>query len=78
MLRPLIGYVRGAGLDARWVVIPGDDRVGADDVVLRHDPQTAGMITRLRETGASVIWRAHVGLGRAARRLGQYVDVLEP
>ena len=24
MLRPLIGYVRGAGLDARWVVIPGD------------------------------------------------------
>jgi len=24
MLRSLIGYVRGAGLDARWVVIPGD------------------------------------------------------
>ena len=24
MLRSLIGYVRGAGLDARWVVIEGD------------------------------------------------------
>ena len=25
MLRSLIGYVRGAGLDARWVVIDGDE-----------------------------------------------------
>ena len=25
MLRSLIGYVRGAGIDARWVVIEGDD-----------------------------------------------------
>ena len=24
MLRSLIGYTRGAGLDARWVVVPGD------------------------------------------------------
>ena len=24
MLRSLIGYVRGAGLDARWVVVGGD------------------------------------------------------
>jgi trehalose synthase len=106
MLRSLIGYVRGAGLDGRWVTIGGnedffrvtkrlhnrlhgfagdggplgDDEhavyercaaenaeafaelVGPDDVVILHDPQTAGMIPRLLETGVPVIWRAHIGL----------------
>jgi trehalose synthase len=106
MLRSLIGYARGAGLDARWVTIGGDNeffrvtkrlhnrlhgyagdggplgeaeravyerctgehaellaqRVGPDDVLLLHDPQTAGMIPRLRQTGAPIIWRAHIGL----------------
>ena len=106
MLRSLIGYVRGAGLDARWLVIDGDaeffrahqapaqpaarhagdggplgdgrapayerrcarnaeqlaERIGPADVVLLHDPQTAGMIPRLVETGVRVIWRAHIGL----------------
>src|SRR4029450_6504622 len=37
-------------------------RVGPDDVLLLHDPQTAGMIPRLRQTGAPIIWRAHIGL----------------
>src|SRR5919198_175693 len=90
MLRSLMGYVRGAGLDARWVTIGGDEDffrvtkrlhnrlhgfagdggrlgdaeraiyercafehaeqfakvVGPSDVVLLHDPQTAGMIPR--------------------------------
>jgi trehalose synthase len=106
MLRSLIGYARGAGLDARWVTIGGDEdffritkrlhnrlhgfagdggplgdaeravyerraadnadllaeRLGASDVVLLHDPQTAGMIPRLLEKGVPVIWRAHIGL----------------
>jgi trehalose synthase len=106
MLRSLIGYARGAGLDARWVTIGGGedffritkrlhnrlhgftgdggplgeaehaiyerhaaenaaalvDRLGPNDVVLLHDPQTAGMIPRLLQTGAPVIWRAHIGL----------------
>ena len=104
MLRSLIGYARGAGVDARWVVIEGDAeffevtkrlhnrlhgvedaplgdrerevyerccaanaelmaaRVRPGDVVLLHDPQTAGMIPRLRETGVPVVWRAHIGL----------------
>jgi trehalose synthase len=102
MLRSLIGYVQGAGVDARWVVAPGDpaffdvtkrlhnrlhgvddgtplDRdvyerrcdenaealarlVGPRDVVLLHDPQTAGIVPRMIETGAPVIWRAHIGL----------------
>jgi trehalose synthase len=106
MLRSLIGYARGAGLDARWVTIGGDDeffritkrlhnrlhgfagdggplgeaeravyerctaehaellaqRISPKDVVLLHDPQTAGMIPRILDTGARVIWRAHIGL----------------
>ena len=32
------------------------------DVVLLHDPQTAGLARRLREAGAHVVWRAHIGL----------------
>ena len=105
MLRSLIGYVRGAGIDARWTVIGGDDdffrvtkrlhnrlhgaddggelgereraiyerrctaeaellapRLTSSDVVLLHDPQTAGMIPRLVAAGVPVIWRAHIGL----------------
>ena len=31
------------------------------DIVLLHDPQTAGMIDGLRATGARVAWRCHVG-----------------
>src|SRR5215217_4879107 len=92
MLRSLIGYARGAGVDARWTVIEGDAeffgvtkrlhnrlhgvedaalgererqvyerccavnaellaaRVRPGDVVLLHDPQTAGMIPRLLDT----------------------------
>jgi trehalose synthase len=106
MLRSLIGYVRGAGIDARWLVIGGDDeffqitkrlhnrlhghpgdggplgeaertayerrsaanaaqlleQVEPDDVVLLHDPQTAGMVPPLVERGVPVVWRAHIGL----------------
>ena len=106
MLRSLMGYVRGAGIDARWVTIGGDEeffrvtkrlhnrlhghagdggplgdaeheiyqrhsdenaellaaRLSPKDVVLLHDPQTAGMIPRLREAGVPIVWRAHVGL----------------
>jgi trehalose synthase len=106
LLRPLVAYARGAGVDARWLVIdgtpeffevtkrihnrlhgaPGDggpldedarrvyERVLADnvaafagrvregDVVILHDPQTAGMVEALRAAGAAVIWRCHVGI----------------
>ncbi len=107
MLRSLIGYVRGAGLDGRWVVADGDpeffqitkrlhnrlhgfagdggplgdaeraayerrckanarklaDAVRPGDVVILHDPQTAGMLPALRAAcDAPLIWRAHIGL----------------
>ena len=39
-------------------------RVQAGDVVILHDPQTAGMVDALRAEGATVIWRCHVGLDR--------------
>lgn len=36
-------------------------RVREGDVMLLHDPQTAGMIPRLAAAGTHVIWRCHVG-----------------
>jgi trehalose synthase len=32
------------------------------DVVLLHDPQTAGLVRTVRDAGASVVWRCHVGI----------------
>ena len=106
LLRPLVGYARGAGVDARWVVIGGDApffavtkrihnrlhgaegdgrplddaarrayegplAAGAEelaglvrrgDVVILHDPQTAGMAAAVQAAGATVVWRCHIGL----------------
>jgi trehalose synthase len=33
------------------------------DVVVLHDPQTAGMARFLRGTGAPIVWRSHIGSG---------------
>jgi trehalose synthase len=38
------------------------DEIEGDDVVILHDPQTAGLVDAMRATGAAVIWRCHVGL----------------
>jgi trehalose synthase len=38
------------------------DLVDHNDVVILHDPQTAGLTEGLVRTGAKVIWRCHVGL----------------
>jgi trehalose synthase len=106
MLHFLLGYLAGAGVDARWVVIegnqdffaitkrihhllhgqPGDggeldelarasyrqtlkealgeveQRVEPGDVVVLHDPQTAGLVPALKQQGATVIWSCHVGI----------------
>jgi trehalose synthase len=35
--------------------------VETGDVVLLHDPQTAGLVEGLRRDGAHVVWRCHVG-----------------
>lgn len=36
-------------------------RVRPGDIVLLHDPQTAGLVSGLREAGAKVLWRCHIG-----------------
>ena len=38
------------------------DQVRPGDIVLLHDPQTAGMVNGLLGSGAHVVWRCHVGL----------------
>ena len=35
--------------------------IGARDIVLLHDPQTAGLVAGIRQTGAKVVWRCHIG-----------------
>jgi trehalose synthase len=35
--------------------------IRAGDIVLLHDPQTAGMVDQLRAIGAHVVWRCHIG-----------------
>ncbi len=37
-------------------------RVGPRDVVILDDPQTAGLVPAVKVTGATVVWRCHVGL----------------
>ena len=37
------------------------DLVREGDVVILHDPQTAGLIRPLRSAGVTVVWRCHIG-----------------
>ena len=106
LLQTLLAYARGAGVDARWLVIEGNSRffeitkrvhnrlygiagdggpleqnerrdyeatldqnreallasVSSGDVLILHDPQTAGLVPMLRATGAPIVWRCHVGI----------------
>jgi trehalose synthase len=120
MLRSLLAYTRGAGVDARWAVISGGHEffeitkrlhnqlhnfagdegplgaaeraaydaalepnaqeltamAGSRDVVILHDPQTAGLIPSLKRLGATVVWRCHVGIdtpGDYARRAWRFL-----
>lgn len=36
--------------------------ISAGDLVLLHDPQTAGLVRPLTERGALVVWRSHIGI----------------
>ncbi len=40
------------------------ERVSPGDVVLLHDPQTAGLTAGLGDLGAHVVWRCHIGRDR--------------
>jgi trehalose synthase len=52
------------------------DQIDADDLVVLHDPQTAGLIPAIKETGAAVVWRCHIGLDEpndCARRAWEFL-----
>ena len=53
-------------------------RVSIGDVVLLHDPQTAGMVDRLRAAGARVVWRCHVGRDTSNELTDRAWDFLRP
>ena len=38
--------------------------ISAEDLVILHDPQTAGLVSHLRDTGARIAWRSHIGSDR--------------
>lgn len=48
-----------AALETDAADLVGQVREG--DVVVLHDPQTAGMVATVRAAGAHVVWRCHVG-----------------
>jgi trehalose synthase len=54
------------------------NRAKRDDVVLLHDPQTAGMAAVLAETGARVVWRCHVGRDGTNRWTDEAWSFLRP
>jgi len=122
MLRSLLAYTRGAGVDTRWQVITGRPRffdvtkrlhnrlhgavgdggplgdaeraeydavmaaaaaelvplVRPEDIVILHDPQTAGLAAPLRAAGARVVWRCHVGLDEPNALAHEAWDFLRP
>jgi trehalose synthase len=40
-------------------------QLSPEDVVILHDPQTAGLIPAAKESGATVVWRCHIGIDDA-------------
>ena len=122
MLTSLMGYLAGAGLGARWVVIEGNDdfftitkrihnrlhgndgdggplgseereryerclesaahelssRIERGDLVVVHDPQPAGLIPAIRDAGATVVWRSHIGMDDPNDLAGETWEFLRP
>ena len=58
-------------VELRTVVSPGD-------IVLLHDPQTAGLAAEMKRAGATVIWRCHVGSDTKSELSSAAWDFLRP
>lgn len=54
------------------------DQVRPGDVVLLHDPPTAGLVPGLRDLGAHVIWRSHIGADAGNRATEAAWSFLRP
>jgi trehalose synthase len=46
------------------------EHVRPGDIVLLHDPQTAGLSEPLRQLGARTVWRCHIGRDQASAETG--------
>ena len=53
-------------------------RVHPGDIVILHDPQTAGLVSALRDHGAQLVWRCHVGRDTPNERTDLAWDFLRP
>lgn len=54
------------------------DVVRSGDVVLLHDPQTAGMAAAFHRAGAHVVWRSHIGTDEHNAHVERAWDFLRP
>ncbi|MBV8301207.1 MAG: glycosyltransferase [Candidatus Dormibacteraeota bacterium] len=54
------------------------ERIAPGDIVLLHDPQTAGLVRPLIGACATVIWRCHVGVDRPNELVRRAWDFLRP
>jgi trehalose synthase len=57
---------------------PLADLVAEGDVVLVHDPQPAGLVAGLKEQGAVVVWRLHIGADEVDDGVREVWDFLRP
>lgn len=48
------------------------------DLVLLHDPQTAGLVSAVRAAGATALWRCHIGADRPNDHTRRGVKFLRP
>ena len=48
------------------------------DVVFLHDPQTAGLVPLIKQGGATVIWRCHIGADRSNSQVDTAIGFLSP
>src|SRR5204862_893999 len=53
-------------------------RVHRGDLVMLHDPQSAGLAPAMRDAGALVVWRCHVGVDQPGRHARAAWEFLEP
>jgi trehalose synthase len=54
------------------------DLLRPEDIVILHDPQTAGLIGPVKACGATVVWRCHVGLDTPNQLAREAWSFLEP
>jgi trehalose synthase len=122
MLRSLLRYARGLGVQVRWLVMEGnpdffrltkrlhnalhdspgdgsplgheetriyervtqenisalDSLVRPGDVVICHDPQTAGLVPHLVAQRVPVVWRCHIGHDRHGTEVDAGWEFLRP